>query len=45
MIDDFNEQKYHTVNGQSENCWDGIHTKHYRNGKYTGNFLNGQRSG
>ena len=45
MIDDFTKHKYHTVNGQSVSCWDGIHTKHYRNGTYTGNFHNGQRSG
>ena len=46
IIDDFIKHKNNQKKDNSENCWDGIHTKHYKNGNiYTGNFLNGQRSG
>ena len=43
---DFTNRNNNQVQGQTDNCWDGFHTKRYRNGNiYTGLFLNGKRHG
>ena len=43
---DFTLRNHKSTQDQSNDCWDGYHIKRYANGDiYTGQFINGERSG